>query len=205
MENHPLRTADSSETLQMEIHSCSLLSVVCTKSRFSGYVQSLNSSGLSYQHWELDLAWKTPCRSVVSKAPSSDRIYILDFIIIDVAKFSLWKFRNATLFNDQDRPTDIVVHYKSLLRFFIQREHEVNLVYKHSPHTYLWALNIILCRVRDTQSNIYTNAVLISPSQTRKIVVVIGHPVSWDHIAGSVQRSRFLDPNNSTLLHTYDP
>ena len=89
--------------------------------------------------------------SVVSKAPLGDPKSTLDFNIIAVAKFSLWKFRNATFFSDQDRPTDIVIYYKSLLRFFIRREHEANIVYKRSPHALLWALDNILCRVRDTQ------------------------------------------------------
>ena len=89
--------------------------------------------------------------SVVSKAPSIDQRSILDFNLAAVAKFSLWKFRNATFFGDKDRPTDIIVYYKSLLRYFIQREHEANLIYKRSPRALLWALDKKICQVKGKQ------------------------------------------------------
>ena len=86
-------------------------------------------------------------RDVVTRAPELSNTSLINFSIISVAKYSLWKFRNAYFFHDNDPPTDIVMYFKTLMRNFIQREHETNLVYKRSPNGLLWAYNGILCRI----------------------------------------------------------
>lgn len=84
---------------------------------------------------------------VVTIAPQQNTSSILLFHLISMAKYSLWKYRNAYFYDDEVKPDDITKYFVQNVAAYIRRDFEVLNAKNGSRQTLLWAHNGILCRV----------------------------------------------------------
>ena len=85
--------------------------------------------------------------SVVTTTPQSSYPDILLFYFITVGKYSLWKYRCAYFYNDDNKPTDIVLFFKKQLVWYIRRDYEILLTRNNSPNNFIWTHQGPLCNI----------------------------------------------------------
>ena len=85
--------------------------------------------------------------SVVTMAPQSSYADILLFYFITIGKYSLWKYRCAYFYNDENKPPDIVLFFKKQLIWYIRRDYEILLTRNNSPNNFIWAHQGLLCNI----------------------------------------------------------
>ena len=85
--------------------------------------------------------------NVVTMAPQSSYADILLFYFITVGKYSLWKYRCAHFYNDDNKPSDIVLFFKKQLIWYIRRDYEILLTRNNSPNNLIWAHQGLLCNI----------------------------------------------------------